>query len=272
MKRQKHVDGLIALITDFGTKDGFVGTMKAVILRINPQAKVLDLTHEISPQDLDGAAYVLWSSYSFFPDRTIFVTVVDPGVGTSRKILCARGRKHIFLAPDNGVLKYLVTDGMVDRMWEVTNQDYFSSHQSSTFHGRDIFAPIAAHLSMGLNPKNLGKPIKVPKLGREFIYLNELSGANLSGRVIYTDRFGNLITNFRFRKTKAVRTRKLRVKISNHVISVLAKSYAEGDRKHPVALINSSNLIEIGLKNGNASRSLGVGVGEKVLIEFSEKN
>ena len=125
MKNTDRTTNVIVLLTDFGLRDGFVGAMKGVILKINPKATIVDLTHEIPPQDVNVAAYVLWSAYSFFPSGTIFSAVVDPGVGTERRILCAEGRNHIFLAPDNGVLKYLEADGVLTRVWEVRNEDIF---------------------------------------------------------------------------------------------------------------------------------------------------
>ncbi len=268
MKPPSPKNSPIALLTDFGMKDAFVGTMKAVILGVNPHAVIVDLSHEISPQNIDEAAYVLWSSYSFFPKGTVFVVVVDPGVGTARKIVCAQGKRHLFLAPDNDVLKYIEAENEIKRKWNVSEKRYFLPSQSSTFHGRDIFAPVAAHLSKGLEPSKLGKslPVKSPK--SVFIYLNGRVIGKRSGKVIHVDHFGNLITNLRVGERVIFPTGEINLSLKKSQIRGLSRSYAEGNGNHPLALVNSSRLIEIGLKNGNASRSLGVGVGEKVFLKF----
>lgn len=271
MKRSTRRSALIALLTDFGTKDPFVGTMKAVILSINSRAMIVDLTHEISPQGIDEAAYVLWSSYKFFPPGTIFVSVVDPGVGTKRRILCARGDQHIFLAPDNGILKYLASDGQLKETWVMNTRKYFLPHVSSTFHGRDILAPVAAQLSLGLKPERLGRRVQIRPSGKEFIDIDPRPEGKLLGKVIYVDHFGNLITNLRAIPKMTPRWRKVRVKIRNRSIHGLSHSYADGYPNSLVALVNSSGLVEIGLRNGNAARFLKASARDKVAIEFAHE-
>jgi S-adenosylmethionine hydrolase len=267
MKRSTRRNRPIVLLTDFGMRDGFVGTMKAVILALNPKAHIIDLTHEIAPQDVSAAAYVLWSSYSFFPRGTIFVAVVDPGVGTARRILCSVGRNRTFLAPDNGILKYLQADGVLRQAWEVREKEHFVRRVSRTFHGRDVFAPVAAHLSLGLKPSRLGKEVALPKTRREFTHVTAEKGRKFFGSVIYIDRFGNLITNLRVRPGARLSGKGLRFSIKKRRIEGLLHSYAEGRANAPLALVNSSNLIEVGFKNGSARESLGAKVGEKVLVE-----
>jgi S-adenosylmethionine hydrolase len=267
MKRFTQRNKPIVLLTDFGMRDGFAGTMKAVILALNPKAPIIDLTHEIAPQDVSAAAYVLWSSYSFFPRGTIFVAVVDPGVGTVRRILCAKGRNHIFLAPDNGILKYLEADGVLRQAWEVGEKKHFPRRVSHTFHGRDIFAPMAARLSLGLRPSRLGKEVALPRTRSEFTYVTAEKGRKFFGSVIYIDRFGNLITNLRVRPEAGSSAKGLRFRIKRREIQGLVQSYAEGQANAPLALVNSSNLIELGLKNGSAREFLGAKVGEKVFVE-----
>jgi S-adenosylmethionine hydrolase len=268
MKRPTKSNRLIVLLTDFGTKDAFVGTMKGVILSINPDASIVDLAHDVPPQDVNAGAYVLWSSYAFFPKGSIFVVVVDPGVGSERRIVCAEGRNHLFVAPDNGVLKYLLADGVVQRVWEVTNRSYFLQAVSRTFHGRDVFSPVAAHLSLGLKPSKLGKEIALPRSPEEFTLLDSKKGNKFWGKVIYIDRFGNLATNLRVRSGTDLTSQQLRIKIKNRVIQGMSRSYVEGSGKVPLALVNSSNVVEIGVKNARAVELLGVKVGERVLFEF----
>lgn len=271
MKRSTRRSALIALLTDFGTKDSFVGTMKAVILGINPDARIVDLTHDISPQSVDEAAYVLWSSYKFFPRGTVFVSVVDPGVGTKRKIICARGNDHIFLGPDNGILKYLASDGQLRETRVVNTMKYSLPHVSSTFHGRDIFAPIAAQLSLGLKQERLGRRVQMRPSGKEFIDIGPRPEGKLSGKVIYVDHFGNLITNLRLTPGTTQRWKNVRVRMRDRVIKGLSRSYSDGSPRGPVALVNSSGLLEIGLRNGNAARFLKATAGEKVAIEFPHR-
>jgi S-adenosylmethionine hydrolase len=268
MKHRTKSNRLIVLLTDFGTKDAFVGTMKGVIFGINPNASIVDLAHEVPPQDVDAGAYVLWSSYVFFPKGSIFVVVVDPGVGSSRRIVCAEGRGYLFLAPDNGVLKYLLADGVVQRVWEVKNQSYSLQSVSQTFHGRDIFSPVAAHLSLGLKPSKLGKESVLSHSHNEFTFLNEKKGKRFSGKVIYIDRFGNLATNLRVRSRTDFSSERFRVRIKTRAIRGMSASYAGGSGTAPLALVNSSNLVEIGVKNARASELLGVKVGERVSFEF----
>jgi S-adenosylmethionine hydrolase len=268
MRRPTKSNRLIVLLTDFGAKDAFVGTMKGVIFGINPNASIVDLAHEIPPQDVDAGAYVLWSSYAFFPKGSVFVVVVDPGVGSTRRIVCAAGRSHLFVAPDNGVLKYLLADGVLQRVWGVNNKSYFLEDVSQTFHGRDIFSPVAAHLSLGLNPSKLGKETVLPYSRNEFTLLDKKKGKKFSGRVIYIDRFGNLATNLRVRSGTDLTSERLRVRIKNRVIQGMSRSYVEGSGKVPLALINSPNLVEIGVKNARASELLAVKVGERVSFEF----
>jgi S-adenosylmethionine hydrolase len=271
MKRTDGTRNVIALLTDFGLRDGFVGAMKGVILRINPKVAIVDLTHEIAPQDVDAAAYVFWSAYAFFPRGTIFVAVVDPGVGTDRRILCAEGRNHIFLAPDNGILKYLESDGVLTRAWEVTDERYFLPHVTSTFHGRDIFAPVAAHLSLGLKPSKLGRRVTLLRGQSEFTGLIGKKAGEFRGRVIHIDRFGNLITNLRMPPGQGLSSARVTVRIKSRMIQGLSQAYAQGSSNTPLVLINSSNLVEVGARNGNASELLGAKVGDKVLVKIRRK-
>lgn len=147
---------VITLLTDFGTQDEYAGVMKGVILSLHPAALIVDISHQIAPQDVMQAAYMLRSSWQYFPAGTVHVTVVDPGVGGKRDILAAQYKRHFFLAPDNGILSMLAEEGDFQSLIRVENSGYFRNSVSRTFHGRDIFAPVAAHLSMGVKPENFG--------------------------------------------------------------------------------------------------------------------
>ncbi|MGR3218622.1 MAG: SAM hydrolase/SAM-dependent halogenase family protein, partial [Candidatus Anammoxibacter sp.] len=150
---------IVTLLTDFGLHDEYVGVMKGVILGIDRSARIIDLSHSIKPQDIIGAAYVLLSAYKYFPAGTVNLVVVDPGVGSDRKIICVKTKDHIFLAPDNGILSILIAHETPEIIIEVTNKKYFLPEVSNTFHGRDIFAPVAAHLANGVKPEELGEEL-----------------------------------------------------------------------------------------------------------------
>jgi len=187
---------MITLVTDFGTTDPYVGMMKGVILSKDPSAAIIDITHEIAPQDFAGAAYIIYSAFRYFPIGSIHVIVVDPGVGSDRSIIAVSMGGHYFLAPDNGVLDLILATGKVDFITTVENDTYFLKPVSRTFHGRDIFAPVAGYLSKGVAIDRLGVEIKKDhalRLDLPIPYLSQ-TGA-LVGEIIRIDRFGNLITN-----------------------------------------------------------------------------
>lgn len=293
MTGNAQVSRPIVLTTDFGTSDAFVGVMKGVILSINPNATILDLTHEIGPQNLRQGAFVLGTSHSYFPHGAIHVAVVDPGVGTDRRPVVLETPTATFIAPDNGLLSEVVKehasvdalnsvqDGVMPllpplRCWELSNSRYQRHPVSNTFHGRDIFAPAAAHVSLGLEPEALGPA--VPGL----IY-RPLSGPSLKadlvvGEVIYVDRFGNLVTNVLGTSLPqpGAGSFMVTVEIGQHRIAGLsrtfhAESFEKGDRPDDLpllALVGSNGYLEIAVCDGNASQYLGFGVGEEVRVSL----
>jgi S-adenosylmethionine hydrolase len=260
---------VIGLLTDFGLSDHYVGTMKAVVSGIAPHVSLVDISHGVPPQSIDQAAYLLWAAYRFFPPGTIFVAVVDPGVGGSRAVVCASTSKYTFLAPDNGLLKYVLSENRTCEIRGVTNRRYFLPTLSSTFHGRDIFAPVAAHLAMGVPHSKLGKRLKAKTTPEDFVALDARSAPQLVGRVIHIDRFGNIITNIRVSsmlKAGGVRfemrfEKKHRSSRTRHTTGSLVTTYEEGGRDAPVFLVGSSGLLEISVKNSNAAQILSVAAG-----------
>ncbi|MCF6154853.1 MAG: hypothetical protein E3K36_06280 [Candidatus Brocadia sp.] len=189
--RRSHI---ITLLTDFGNQDAYVGIMKGVIAGINPSANIIDICHTIPPHDILNGAYLLSTSYQYFPKGTIHVAVVDPGVGSRRDIICVCIRNYIFLVPNNGILSFIVPGEKPKNIIRVTNTKFFLPSLSNTFHGRDVFAPVAAHLSLGIKPQQLGS--KINQLEHLNIPGPECKKTGqLEGRIIYIDRFGNLITN-----------------------------------------------------------------------------
>ena len=274
------VPPIISLTTDFGTADPYVGVMKGVILGINPQAPLVDLSHEVRPQDIPGATFVLGSAYRNFPQGTIHLVVVDPGVGSSRRGLLLDTSQARFVAPDNGVLSYVLVHGGVvipqgeafepqlvslPSQWHayaLTNSNYWRHPVSNTFHGRDIFAPVAAHLSRGVSPTDLGEPID--QLTCLSIPTPQEEGCHINGHIIYVDHFGNLVSNIPGAKIEG-RTTQVQVEIGGHSIQGLAPSYADAPEEL-LALVGSHGNLEVSVRNGSAAETLGLTVGAEVRV------
>jgi S-adenosylmethionine hydrolase len=248
---------IISLITDFGTRDEYVGLMKAVILGIDPAAVIVDVSHSIEPQDVAQAAFMLESAYRYFPAGSLHLVVVDPGVGTDRAILYLETEQQRFLAPDNGVLSLLMSPDRELRLRRVENSRLRRPAVSPTFHGRDIIAPAAAHLSKGLDAQRLGPETDAAKT----VHISGLraglaSDGTLLGRVIHIDRFGNLITNIdaiALRQLETIQAgRSPVVVIGDLVVTAIVRTYAEGGAGRPLALIGSRGYLEIAVRAGSA--------------------
>lgn len=257
--------GIITLLTDFGLTDGYVATMKGVILSINPKTTIIDLSHDIPAQDVAAAAFVLEASYRYFPRGTIHVAVVDPTVGTNRKILAVKSSDYWFLAPDNGLLQYVFHTEETLTVVEVLNKRFFLSQVSQTFHGRDIFAPVAAHLSLGVDILQLGKLSSNCDRGQ--IHRPLVSKNKIIGKVIYCDRFGNLITNV---QATQLPKHEFRICVGDVTIPHLSQSYAEVEIGQPLAIIGSSGFLEIAVRNGNARQQLSVSPGANVTLKIAD--
>jgi S-adenosylmethionine hydrolase len=272
--------GIITITTDFGLSDGYVAAMKGAILDINPEVNLVDICHDIKPQNVSQAAFVLSTAYPFFPKKTIHLVVVDPGVGTERQAIILRTPLADFVAPDNGVLSYVieqftgqpVTDDSDVRQTKVrpeveavalTESRFWRMPVSPTFHGRDIFAPVAAFLSLGFPPINFGKAVtSVTMLPLSHPH-RALDGSVL-GHVLHIDGFGNLITDIRGDDLPET-AGPLNIEIGRHAISGLSRTYAEGKRL--LALIGSSGYLEISLKGGSAHAFLEVEVGGEIRVK-----
>jgi hypothetical protein len=259
---------VITLVTDFGNESGYAGVMKGVILTINQNCQVIDITHQISPQDIEEAAFLLYNTYSYFPEHSIHVVVVDPGVGSDRRPIVVETDKYWFVGPDNGIFSLLFSVKGLKKVWEITNKRYFLPEVSSTFHGRDIFAPIAAHLSLGVPAKELGREVK------KFIRLKDIEPKVLKGmikaKVIHVDRFGNLVSNiFQDLFNKVVADKSFSITVAGRKIQKLSLSYAEAKDDEILALFGSSHWLEISLKDGNCQKALQVKKGAAVEIHFS---
>lgn len=256
---------VISLITDFGQKDNFLGVMKGVILSINPHAKIVDICHEVKPHDISGAAFLLKSSFKYFPKGSLHLVVVDPGVGSERKKLLVKTRDYFFIAPDNGVLSPALKDQASLKIIEITNKKYFLKPTSDTFHGRDIFAPTAAYISKGEDFSKFGKRIESIKGLR--LPQVKITSKSLIGEIIYIDRFGNLISNIdKEMLDNFIKNKKFKIYIKNKTIEKLFRTYAEGVYLKPLALIDSFNYLEIALNRGPACNYLKAKKGTKITV------
>lgn len=268
---------MITLLTDFGTSDPYVGIMKGAILSVDPSAVIVDLTHDIAPQDIAGAADCIDSAYPYFPTGSIHLVVVDPGVGSHRAIIAVSAGGHVFLAPDNGVLSRILSSGQPKTITLVENDKYFRQPVSQTFHGRDIFAPVAGHLNKGLPVGCLGPEITADKLIRLDLPKPRVSeNRDIAGQVIRIDRFGNLITNIDHQLIQetfdTVDTRDLNISIGGHHISGLSASYQEAAARSLLALVGSTGFMEIAVNGGSASEFCGAGQGTMVSIRPAEES
>jgi len=248
---------VIVLLTDFGLSDHYVATMKGVMLAISPNLHIVDLSHDIEPQNVPRAAYLLWASYRYFPKKTIFTCVVDPGVGTSREIIVAKTRHHIFLAPQNGILDYVlwseeVADVTVIQMASPRVRSMLPPAISNTFHGRDIFAPLSAHLARGIGLKEFGKSRSVDWIKPPFV---DESNPLARARILDIDRFGNIITNIagvEYGRPSGVRG----IKLGATRIQRWIENYESAPPNVPCLIVGSSGLIEIVMKKQSAAAAL----------------
>lgn len=264
--REPGTPPAITLLTDFGLEDAYVAAMKGVIAGIAPAVRVVDISHQVPPQDIRRAGIVWAQAVPYFPPGTIHVAVVDPGVGSARRILACEGRGALFLAPDNGLIGQVLARREVRRVFSVTRRSLFLPEVSSTFHGRDIFAPVAARLSLGLELDEVGPRLRSyrrEELPRPILRRTRRDGRAVieaRGEVITIDRFGNAMTNLR-----PVPGRRLtRLEVRGQVLDRLSPSYSAGRPGRALALVGSAGYIEVAVNRGSAAERLGLRVGETV--------
>jgi S-adenosylmethionine hydrolase len=263
---------LITLLTDFGTADYFVGAMKGVILSINPNARIVDITHEIPPQDILSGAFTLSAVYKDFPEDTIHVAVVDPGVGSLRRPILVSGGNQFFIGPDNGLFSFVYEREPRARVFHLTNEDYFRRPVSATFHGRDVFAPIAAALAKGIAPEHLGVEI------RDYVRLPEIKpqaagGGTIEAAILHIDRFGNCITNLtRDSLTEEMIARGVTLTISGREIACFRHFFAEGKEEPDelFAIWGSTGFLEIAAFRASAAKILEVQAGQEIIVMSDE--
>lgn len=265
---------VISILSDFGTDDEYVGVMKGVMLSICPAASIVDITHQIAPQDIDQAAYLIPSYYHFFPEGTVHIVVVDPGVGSQRNVLAVNHREHFFVAPDNGVLTLLLNAEKSDTIIRIDNSDYFLEPLSSTFHGRDIFAAVGAYLSCGTKLDALGARTEFKDIiRRKDLNCRISQTGDLIGKIVSIDHFGNLITNIDSISLAAFCQRSAlkhpQIHIGAFVIYGLSGTYADAAPTAPLALIGSRNYLEIAVNGGSAKENLKAQKGDTVRLTLS---
>ncbi len=257
----------IVLLTDFGQKDTFVGILKGVIASICPESRVIDLSHEVNPQNIFQASFLLTSSYSFFPKGSIFCVIVDPGVGSNRKEICIKTRDYFFIGPDNGVLWSAANENKIKEIIHLTNTKYFLDSISNTFHGRDIFAPVCAHISKGLsNIATLGKPLK--KCVELYLPETEKQSASICLSILHIDRFGNVILNLKENDFKRfIKKQKFALTINGVTINKVLCNYSQAKGGELFLIQGSSCYMEISLKNSNAAKKINAAISDKAVIE-----
>jgi S-adenosylmethionine hydrolase len=254
---------IVTLLTDFGTRDHYVAAMKGVLLSINPALVLVDISHEISKHSIREGGFLLASAADAFPVGTIHLAVVDPGVGGQRRGLAAAGPRHLFVGPDNGLFDRVFSIEPPRLVVSLENAEYRLPQVSPTFHGRDVFAPAAGHLSLGVSLENFGPPFAYrvqgpppPRLGR---------ADEVQGEIIHVDRFGNLISDIEV-PSAADLGQRVEVRVAGRQVLVGPRTYEEAPLSHPFALRGSNGYLEVAVRGGSALEAIGQGVGASVSV------
>ena len=259
---------IITLTTDYGINDHLVGAMKGVILNVNPDVMLVDITHGVLAHDILDGALTIAQAYRYYPAKTVHVVVVDPGVGTPRRPILVAADQHYFVAPDNGVLSAVYDQTEALYVWNLTSEHYFRQPVSKTFHGRDIFAPVAAWLTKSWQTSAFGDPIT--DFVRFALPKPKTDGKAIKGVVLRIDHFGNLITNLTAENAAALfaAEAKFTIRVGNGSATKIVPTFAEGANGEPVAIIGSSGYLEICVNRANAARALGAARGAEVTVEL----
>jgi hypothetical protein len=242
------------LTTDFGLTDHFVGTMKGVILGICPSAQIVDISHGVTPFEIAEGAYLIAQAWRYFPRKTVHVVVVDPGVGSARRPILVEAGGHYFLGPDNGVLSMVYLHEKC-KVRHVANEKYFRQPVSRTFHGRDIFAPVGAHLSAGVPPSKIGKPM-LDYLKPEFEKPHRAGKRTWIGRILKIDHFGNIVTNFHVNDFGDLETRNFQLALGPCEVTALSRTYAECGAGELCLILGSSGYYEVSMREGSAAEQV----------------
>lgn len=256
---------IITLTSDFGTKDTYVGVMKGVILSISPSSNIIDLTHEIPAQNVAVGAWQISKAYSYFPSETIHLVVVDPGVGSDRRAVISLINNHTFVCPDNGLLSIISKESPMGNSVAIENDSYFLPHISNTFHGRDIFAPVAAYLAKGIPMSEFGPSVdNLHKIN--FSHINS-DNSQIEGQIIWIDNFGNAVTNISQQSINQILPNlELQISFSNQKIFGLCSAYNQAKIGEAIAIIGSSEHLEISVNQGSAQQLYGLSIGDFVSV------
>lgn len=253
---------ILTLTTDFGTSDHYVGAMKGVILGICPRAQIVDITHEVSPYEITEGAYLIAQAWRTFPKKTVHVVVVDPGVGTARRPILVEAAGQYFIAPDNGVLS-MIYQREPAKVRLISNEKYFRHPVSRTFHGRDIFSPVAAHLASGVTPAQFGK--RIENYLRPVFQKPQRAGKRTwVGQILKIDHFGNVITNFHVEDFPGLENQAVTFSVGPYPVTVIARNYAETGTGEVFAIVGSSGYYEISVSQASAAKRIGCVVGGPV--------
>lgn len=261
---------VITLTTDFGLQDYYVSAMKAAILGIAPEVRLVDISHEIPSQDIMAGSWILNNSAMLFPPGTVHTVVVDPGVGTDRKPIALKIEDQFFVGPDNGIFSLLTAEKDFKAV-RLSNEKYWRSNPSNTFHGRDIFAPVAAHLSQGVELAELGESLDDLVTYRWSVPIADKDG--LEGMVIHIDKFGNLITNLPDTLIEdVIKDKSVKIYVGNTILDEIITTFGSVTEGEPAAYIGSSGMLEIGINKGNAEKMLGVQKGAQISLILQKES
>lgn len=259
---------IFTLTTDFGLKDSYAAEMKAVILGLCPTAQIIDITHMIEKFNIRSGAYVLASAAPYFPVGTIHIAVVDPDVGSERRALIIQTERGFLVGPDNGLLSLAAEKLGVKHIREITSKHIMPHHVSSTFHGRDIFAPTAAHLANGIPLEELGP--EVTNLVRPSFTRTIKETGRIEGEVLHIDNFGNIITNIHENDIEYHKRNTIKIQLQQVKLQLqLSKTYADAKAQQPILLIGSQHYLEIAINHDNAANKLQVKTGDKIILTYS---
>jgi S-adenosylmethionine hydrolase len=269
----------VAFLTDFGLRDGYVGVLKGVVLSILPQAQLIDITHDIPPQDIAAGAWVLGASYRYFPSGTVYTCVVDPGVGSARQPIAVHAGDWFFVGPDNGLLSYILTEQPVHKAIALSNPAYHLPQVSATFQGRDVFAPVAAHLARGVTLGDLGTPLDPSDLKLLDLKYASRQDGQITAQIVYIDHFGNLISNISAHLVPDLFTCasiQLTFPSQGTVVTERRHFFADNSAQNelaagPFIYIDSSGYVGVARQNGNAAATLGIRVGDAFILQIGPK-
>ncbi len=261
---------IIAILTDFSLRDNYIGVMKGVILSINPRAIIVDLAHGVPKFNIRKGAFLLLSAYKYFPKNTIFLCVIDPGVGTGREGILLKTKNYYFIGPNNGLFTFVAQEDGIVQIIKLRNEKFFVKPASKTFHGRDIFAPVSAYLSLGFKPEELGRVMSLNELHRIEIMEPVIHHDYLEGEIIYVDDFGNCVTNIPGSALSSYKKDSVFwvLREDKRYVVRLSETYGSAEKGEGIILVGSHGFVEIAVNQGSAAQRYGLKEGARIRIEL----